>query len=51
MNDGILPKISSDEGILSDRDRKLLQSMDVALAPDGIQNIFIKEGVWSLYHR
>lgn len=43
MNDGILPKISSDEGILSDRDRKLLQSMDVALAPDGIQNIFMQQ--------
>lgn len=43
MNDGLMPDLSGTEGILRDKDRKILQSMDVALAPDSIQEVFIQQ--------
>jgi len=40
VNDGVLPRVSKEEGILSDRDRNILREKGVELAPDTKTQVF-----------
>lgn len=43
VNDGIFPAVSSEEGILNDRDREMLKNMGISLAPDTREMVFEEE--------
>ncbi len=40
VNDGVLPRVSKEEGILSDRDRNILKEKGLELAPDTKTQVF-----------
>ena len=40
VNDGVLPRVSKEEGILSDRDRNMLKEKGLELAPDTKTQVF-----------
>ena len=40
LNDGIIPKAGSTEGVLSERERDVLSNMDIALAPDAREQMY-----------
>lgn len=42
-NDGILPKNFSGKGILADRDRRQLKDLQIVLAPDSREELFIQQ--------
>lgn len=42
-NEGILPKNTSAKGILADKDRRRLRDMQIALAPDSKEELFIQQ--------
>lgn len=43
MNDGIMPKLDSNKGILLDKDRSVLKDLDISLAPDQTEELFIQQ--------
>ena len=43
LNEGILPKSMSGTGILADRDRRQLKDMQVSLAPDSREEMFLQQ--------
>ena len=43
VNDGLLPKLSGEGSILLDKDRKTLQSLDINIAPDSMENLFMQQ--------
>lgn len=42
-NEGLLPKSTSGKGILADKDRKQLKDMDICLAPDSREEMFLQQ--------
>ena len=42
-NEGILPKNTTDTGILVDRDRRQLKDMQVSLAPDSREEMYLQQ--------
>ncbi len=42
-NEGLFPKHTAGKGVLADKDRKQLKDMQIALAPDSKDDIFIKQ--------
>ncbi len=42
-NEGLLPKNTSNNGILADKDRRRLKDMQIALAPDSKEELFIQQ--------
>ncbi len=42
VNEGIIPKLSSNHGILSENERKILADNDVELSPSPRENVFIQ---------
>lgn len=42
-NEGILPKTTSGKGILADKDRRQLKDMQISLAPDSKEELFIRQ--------
>lgn len=42
-NEGILPKNTSGKGILADKDRRQLKDMNVVLAPDSKEEMFVQQ--------
>lgn len=42
VNEGLLPKLSSDTGILSDNERKILQNNNIELSPTAREKVFIQ---------
>lgn len=43
VNEGLLPKLSKSKGILTDKDRELLKDMDVTLAPNSKDELFLQQ--------
>jgi len=43
VNDGVFPAVSNQEGILSDKDREILQSYGVELAQDTRTKVFVEQ--------
>lgn len=43
VNDGIIPRLGADGGILSDADRTVLMERDIELSPTRRQNIYLNE--------
>lgn len=48
VNEGVLPKGAKKKGILVDRDRKQLKEMQVILAPDSTDEMFLQQFNWYL---
>lgn len=42
-NEGLLPKTASGKGILADKDRKQLKEMNICLAPDSREEMFLQQ--------
>ena len=42
-NEGLLPKNSSGKGILADKDRRQLKDMNISLAPDSKEEMFLQQ--------
>lgn len=42
-NEGVLPKISTGKGILSDKDREVLKDMNISLAPNSKEELFLQQ--------
>ncbi|MBE5941844.1 MAG: hypothetical protein E7264_04800 [Lachnospiraceae bacterium] len=42
-NEGIFPKYTSGKGVLADKDRRQLKDMQIMLAPDSKDDVFIKQ--------
>lgn len=43
VNDGILPNVQKKNNIIKDKERKVLQSLDVTLAPDLVEDVLIQQ--------
>lgn len=43
LNDGVIPCIKDSRGLLQDRERVALKKMDVELAPDRIEDVFLQQ--------
>jgi len=43
VNEGILPKNTSNKGILADKDRRRLKDMNIVLAPDSKTELFVQQ--------